>query len=58
MEVANDAVMGHIEDWRRRIGIDGDDGFGVFHSDNMRNGSGDTAGKIDFGVTVFPVAPT
>src|SRR5580658_3073854 len=48
-EVADDSVVGHFEDGRVFIFIDGDDALRAFHADQVLYGSADADGEIDLG---------
>src|SRR5437588_2406393 len=47
-EIADDSVIGNVEDWCFGILINGHDGLGVLHSNQMLNRSGDAHGDVEF----------
>src|SRR5215468_12103105 len=47
-QIADDAIVGDVEDWCFRIFVDCDDGAGIFHADQMLNGAGDPRRNIKF----------
>src|SRR2546429_1407332 len=46
--VADDAVVGNFEDGGVRIFVDGDDGAGALHADDVLNRAADSQGQIEF----------
>ena len=47
-EVADDSIVGDVEDWGFRIFIYGYYGSGVFHADKVLDGAGNTKGHVKF----------
>ena len=48
MQIADDTVVGDIKNGCGSVRIYGDDDIGFFHSGNVRNGSGNAAGEVNF----------
>src|SRR5690606_33787934 len=48
-EVADQSVVGDLEDRRIGILVDGDDVAGILHAGQVLDGSGDAAGDIEIG---------
>src|SRR5215471_1732224 len=48
-DVSDHAVVGKFEDGRVLVLIDGDDGAGAFHADDMLDGTADTEREIELG---------
>src|SRR6266550_9543128 len=48
-QIAHDAVISNVEDWRFRIFVDSDDRPGVLHADQMLNRSGNTDRDVQLG---------
>src|SRR5215469_16017095 len=46
-EVAYDSVVGYLEDGGVFVFVDGDDGLGALHADEVLDGSGDADGEIE-----------
>src|SRR5947209_2491964 len=46
-EVAYDAVVGYFKDGSVFVFVDGDDGFGALHADEVLDGSGDAYCEVE-----------
>jgi len=45
-QIADEAVIGHLEDRRIRVFVDGDDDLRVLHAGQVLNGPGDADGDV------------
>ena len=49
-DVADDAVVGDLEDGGFGVAVDGDDGFALVHAGEMLDGAGDADGDVELGL--------